>query len=546
MPALYALISGLLMVFAWPVWGWAPLIFIAWLPLLLLEEKYLREGPNTNLKVFGLAYLCFLVWNAGTTWWIVYASAGGALLAILANTLLMAGVFTLYHVLRRRIPSSRSAYYLPVLWLAFEYLHFDWDLSWPWLSLGNVFANQVQLIQWYEFTGISGGTLWVLLINIAISRVLIDRNPSMPVKHALKKARIIALGMLLPILASLLLYFYAADKGKPVNVVVVQPNVDPYGEKFDERTFDDQLSRFIQLAGKDLNPESDWLVGPETALAGSIDEDELKTNTRIGRLDSLIRIYPRLNILIGAETHRFYKAGTPHPATARKLKGYDGVYYDVFNTALHLNSQRLEVYHKSKLVPGVEQMPFPSLFRFVEDWALDMGGTTGTLGTQKERTVFKGLQPEQIAAPAICYESVFGDFMQKYIANGASFIAVITNDGWWEDTPGYRQHLAYARLRAIENRRSIVRSANTGISCLINQRGDIIRHTTWWKATSFKGSIHANTSRTLFSITGDILGMASVWMAAWMLLWMFWLRLRKKRTPIQSGENPIPKPHSNS
>src|SRR5207247_2436074 len=111
--------------------------------------------------------------------------------------------------------------------------------------------------------------------------------------------------------------------------------------------------------------------------------------------------------------------------------------------------------------------------------SIDLGGTSGSLGMQKERTVFKtqstinNPQSAIFIAPAICYESIYGDFLSAYIRNGAEFIAVITNDGWWGDTPGYIQHENYARLAAIEFRRDIARSANTGISCFINQKGDI-------------------------------------------------------------------------
>ena len=119
--------------------------------------------------------------------------------------------------------------------------------------------------------------------------------------------------------------------------------------------------------------------------------------------------------------------------------------YDVFKSAVLLNNPAI-FYHKSKLVPGVAQMPFPWFFRLFEDFAIELGGTSGTLGKQDERTVMPGRDGKTKAAPAICYESVFGDFLTQYVRKGASFIAVITNDGWWGDTPGYKQHLAYARI----------------------------------------------------------------------------------------------------
>jgi len=176
----------------------------------------------------------------------------------------------------------------------------------------------------------------------------------------------------------------------------------------------------------------------------------------------------------------------------------------------------------------VEQMPFPEVLKLVESYAIDLGGTSGTLGTQSERTVFKGIDPTQQAAPSICYESVYGDFMRSYIAKGANFIVIITNDGWWGETPGYKQHLAYARLRAIENRRSIVRSANTGISCIINQRGDIVKSLPYWQTGAFSGTIELNTNLTIFSITGDLLGRTASLLSIALLILYFVKRIKTK------------------
>jgi apolipoprotein N-acyltransferase len=174
-------------------------------------------------------------------------------------------------------------------------------------------------------------------------------------------------------------------------------------------------------------------------------------------------------------------------------------------------------------------MPFPWLFKHIESFAIDLGGTTGTLGTQSERTVLKGIDANQRLAPSVCYESIYGDFMRKYVAGGANFIGIITNDGWWGDTPGYKQHLAYARLRAIENRRNVVRAANTGISCFINQRGDISQAQPYWEKAAIKGQIHLNNSRTVFSYTGDLFGRAASVFSIWLICWPFLMRLRNRK-----------------
>ena len=527
---LYALLSGVLLAFAWPEIGFSPLIFIAWIPLYFIEDFLLSSSArSSSLKLFGLSLVSFLVWNVGATYWVKNASLEGALLAFIANSLIMAGVYTLAHGLRKRLPSKMSWMYIPILWIAFEYVHHDWDLSWPWLSLGNSLADLYPLIQWYEFTGIAGGTLWILVVNGLFYRAL--RSKLADSKQAvLPLLRLPILLILLPSFISLFQYYTFEDKGeKTAQVAIIQPNVDPYRVKFNKATLDDQLESFIKLSQTVVDSTTDWLIGPETALVGSMDEANLEEYARIKRIREFMSAYPRLTILIGAETHRFYMPGEERSATARKTNDPD-VFYDSYNTALLFKHDGIEVYHKSKLVPGVEQMPFPWLFKHIESLAIDLGGTTGTLAKQDERTVFNGENSDQRVATAICYESIYGDFMQSYMRSGANFIAIITNDGWWGDTPGYKQHIAYARLRAIESRRSVVRSANTGISAIINQRGDLVQERAYWTSASIKGEIYLNDSLTVFAMTGDVFGLTCTLLSVWLLVYAHLiLRFRNRR-----------------
>ncbi len=532
---LLAVFSGVLLAFSWPEIGFVPLIFIAWIPLLFIED-YLRHAPvkMAALKLYGLSYLTFLIWNVGSTWWVKNASFEGALLAFLANSAIMAGVFTAAFQIKRRLPSNRSWIYFPVLWIGFEYIHHSWELSWPWLTLGNSMANMPELIQWYEFTGILGGSIWILLMNILVYNSF-RRKISHPETPILLGLRFPLFVLLIPSLLSILQYISYEEKvDAKANVAIVQPNIDPYGIKFNNATFDAQLDAFFQLANTVTDSTTDWLFGPETALVGSLDEEHLSEYPRVLKIQQFLDRHPKLNILIGAETHQFYLLGDEKSITARQTRDPE-VYYDAFNTALFFKGNEIGIYHKSKLVPGVEQMPFPWLFKHIESLAIDLGGTTGTLGRQDERTVFHGHNDSQIVAPAICYESVYGDFIQNYIRGGANFIAIITNDGWWGDTPGYKQHLAYARLRAIESRRDVIRSANTGVSAVINQRGDVLERRAYWTPSAIAATINLNNHLTIYSITGDILGLSALILSIWLILYS-WLiqpiirKFRKKET----------------
>jgi Apolipoprotein N-acyltransferase len=170
---------------------------------------------------------------------------------------------------------------------------------------------------------------------------------------------------------------------------------------------------------------------------------------------------------------------------------------------------RYSIYQKSKLVPGVEMLPYPSVLGPIDDKLL--GGVSGRNVGQKEVSNLTFRKEIPIGC-AVCYESVYGEHCAKYVRKGARLLAVITNDAWWGDTPGYRQHLNYARLRAIETRRDIARCANTGISAFIDQKGRILQRTPWWEPAVLKGTVNLSGRDTFFVRAGDIVGRIAVFL----------------------------------
>ena len=107
---------------------------------------------------------------------------------------------------------------------------------------------------------------------------------------------------------------------------------------------------------------------------------------------------------------------------------------------------------------------------------------------------------------AVCYESVYGEYYTGYVQQGAKAMTIITNDAWWGDTPGYRQHLSYASLRAIETRHAIARCANTGISAIVSPSGKILKPTPWWEQASIRSYVPLREDLTFFVTHGDITG----------------------------------------
>jgi apolipoprotein N-acyltransferase len=180
------------------------------------------------------------------------------------------------------------------------------------------------------------------------------------------------------------------------------------------------------------------------------------------------------------------------------------------------------------LVPGPEKMPFKRLLSPIQEVAFDLGGTVGSLGLDDDRKVFYSKDQQSVAAPLICYESIYGGFVAEFVRNGANILMVITNDGWWGNTAGHKQHLAYARLRAVECRRSIARSANTGISGFVTQRGDLIEATPYWVQDARKAILKTNNEITLFVKFGDFAGRISVFLTALLFLISLTIFFKKK------------------
>jgi apolipoprotein N-acyltransferase len=199
--------------------------------------------------------------------------------------------------------------------------------------------------------------------------------------------------------------------------------------------------------------------------------------------------------------------------------------YDIYNTGIYLEkNKKAALYYKSKLVPGVEKMPYPQVFKFLEKYAIDEGGISGSLGVQEEREVFD-VQGKFKIAPVICYESVFGEYVSDYVKKGANVICIITNDGWWGNTPGYREHFNYARLRAIETRRTVLRSANTGISGVINEKGISSHETNWWEPAVVEATFTPSSYLTFYVKHGDYLALVCCWGSlVWLVLGVFKIR----------------------
>jgi len=530
---LLSLLSGLLLAASWPEHGWAPLLFIAFVPLLIVEYFQWRDREsNHSSGIIPYISISFSVWVFLTTWWVYNSTPIGIVATILVNTTLVGGAFYLFHISHRNLRGHSLAFIALVGYvLTAEYIHLRWDLNFPWLNLGNGFAAYPKWVQWYEYTGIFGGSLWILMINIMIFLFVRDRIIMKICSRqvGIRMAATILL-IVVPITISFIMYFRYTESKNPVNIVVVQPNIDPYNEQYE---LDPQVvTERMLMQTKSISDSSTQLaIFPESAIQEYVFEDRIDNAGSVFRIRTFLKDFPKMKVITGISSRKIFKAGEPLSSTARKFKD-TLIYYDSYNTALLLAADSsLQKYHKSKLTPGVEKMPLIKFLPFIEKLALDLGGTVGSLGVDADQIPLKVNDSLKVAT-VICYESVYGEFYNRFVNNGANIICIITNDGWWGNTPGHRQHLLFASLRAIETRRSIARSANTGISCFINQRGDISQRTTYWEPAAIKGAINANNYLTFYVRNGDYIGRIFLFVAALIALLTIskTLMSRKKKT----------------
>ncbi|MDO4763508.1 MAG: apolipoprotein N-acyltransferase [Flavobacteriaceae bacterium] len=525
---LLSILSGVLFSISWPTYGFPFFIFLAFVPLLYISHN-IDNQKNKYLKIFGLSYLSFFIWNVATTGWLYNAQnpdGSPALLAavipVLANSFLMTTAFLQYFWFKRKQNIILSLVFFIAIWMSFEKLHLSWEFTWPWLNLGNVFANYPKIIQWYDTIGATGGSFWILLINSLIFYVLFVAK-----KENIKKVGAIALGVIfIPMLISLYKYYYFDEKplGK-VKVMMLQPNLDPYKEKYKKDSL--QIVQELLDLTKENEQKIDYYLAPETAFPGrgGISERGLKDSESIAMVKQIL---DKNSIFVGGlSIYKTFYNEDEKTETAQYLSDYD-IWWDSYNSAIQiLSNQEFNIYHKSKLVPGVEIFPYMNILKPVlGDAMLDFGGTVASLGIDKERKVFTNKYHQGSLAPIICYESIYGEYCTEYVRKGANFLAIMTNDSWWGVSQGHQQLLAYARLRAIETRREIARSANSGISAHIDAKGEILAQTNYGEKDILVSDIQLYNKKTIYTQIGDIFSKISLVILG--ILLIFRLFKRKK------------------
>jgi len=524
LPFALSILSGLLLWAAWPVSPLTFIIFFAFVPLL-----YVSDIVQKSRVFFLYTYITCFVWNLLTTWWIFNSSAVGFAMALIPNAFLMSLPWWGYFISKKRFGKNTAYAILICFWMLFEYTHLNWQLNWPWLTLGNVFAVQISWVQWYEYTGAAGGTLWVLLVNILIYALIQHKRAHGKISP--RQIVPVILSLLIPFVISFLVspsFKNSNTTALPVaenNVVIVQPNIDAY-QKFGNIPAQQQIQTLLRLTESAIDNNTRLVIWPETALSENAEISHIQEVPAYKPIYTFLQQHSNITLQTGIETYKLL--GTEKTSiTARK---FDGYYYDAYNAAITIKAGEPSLlYVKSKLVPGVETLP--TYVNFLAPVFEHFGGTTGGYAKDTAAVAFRTTGNPYVTAPIICYESIYGEYVTEYVQKGANLLTIMTNDGWWGNTPGHKQHLAYASLRAIETRRYIARSANTGISAVINDEGKILDTKGWDEETVLKASIPPLYRQTFYVKHGDYLFRIASGIAVLSIVWnlLVWFRTYRSK-----------------
>jgi len=519
---LLAILSGLLLGLAFPPTGLAGglLAFVALVPLIVALES------GTRLRdAFKTGWVAMFVLGLVSNYWVGgwkstgevdgFLMVGGVLLAIVHPFFLVVP-WLLYDVLRRRFGRMAALYSLPVLQAGFEYAHSFGDLSYPWLNLYNTQTYNLAYDQFIEFTGPYLLSAIIVLVNVEVFQLI--RGMSGGDARPTRVGHLVALGLLiiLPYLYGMSAMQGHEDSQASLRVTVVQPNIDPWAKwgADEQRTLDTNFHS-TEAALRTNHDSTDLIVWPETTITFYITSPA--KSYELGELYKFIASMHHA-LLTGFPDRAMYVAGQDSIPSDAVYAGINGIYYRSWNAAMMVyedTSGRMHraTYHKQKLVPLGEHIPFvqdfPLLGKWFQ-WNVGIGSWNYGEGYEPVALPMPSEQDTLRITPAICYESVYPSFLRNFVDHGANMLAVITNDGWYGRSSGPYQHEQFAVLRAIENRRWVVRCANTGISTFIDDRGRYHESLPLFTSGSITERVPLIERKTLYVRWGDYIAIPAM------------------------------------
>ena len=528
---LLLILSGIILGISFPPFPFpfTLLIFVGLIPYFVVIKK-----RTTLVSINKATFLFSFIFSIITIYWVGSWSseadpflmmAGAALL--LAYPCVMLIPSTLYYLAKKVFPKIDVLWLFPVSWVTLEYLLSLTDLRFPWLLLGHGLAKFNLFIQGADIVGTFGLSLTTAYINVLIYKSYFGRKKS--AKYNLRPALVASVIFLVFLIYGIYKVSSFKISDRKIKVGIVQPDLNPW-DKWKTRNLNQLLKNYLDLSQECINKDAELILWPETALpvyafGGTFPFVE----------DSIFNFINRNNVslLTGMPDCVYYYGKAKLPEHA-KYSESGNFYYTTYNAVLGLNPgiRQIQRYGKMKLVPIGERVPFVDQFAFLGDiFKWGVGITSWNVG--QDTTVFKifnnSLDTINIGG-LVCYESVDPAFVSAFVLKGAEMITVVTNDSWYGKSSGPYQHKDFAILRAVENRRSVVRCANGGVSCIINAKGEILAETEMFNKTTLVGEVPIQDEKTFYTqnplIIPVICSVFSFWIFGMNIL--IWLKKKFK------------------
>ncbi len=430
-----SILSATLLILSFPPFDCPVLIWFALIPFFILLEN---KGPRA---AFGWGYLTGALFFFGTLWWFIHVTLPGMIL-INAYLALYFGIFAAAAVFFGRLSLNWKMLVLPGLWVAVEYVRAHFLSGFGWLALGHSQYRDLLLIQIADVTGVAGLSFLIVLVNV-LGREWF-RKKRRPLNGPTAVTALLLIGVA----------GYGAWRLSPVEhlpqtkVSVVQGNIS-LADKWSPDEWPGIMEKYIDLTRRAALDGPELIIWTETAFPGFIWQTPEFMHDLL-QLQSQIRT----SLIFGLVTRN------------------EGKY---FNSALMVDAagERLTQYDKLHLVPFGEYIPLRNVLPFLSNLVPIDDFTAG-----KEYTLFpvparNGTVFEGKLAVLICFEDTIPELSREFVRRGAQVLVNVTNDAWFRDTAAPLMHLQAAIFRTVENHRSLIRSANTGLSCFIDPTGVI-------------------------------------------------------------------------
>lgn len=498
------IVSGILMTSAFPP---LPLGFLAYFALVPLIIAFVKDDFHLGLEkgfVFGfilnLGILFWLALNKGTQW---YWAALSMVSAVLFLSLNYALIGLLIGIIGKRMGRMAGICSFPFVWTAVEYIRSFGALGFTWNNLCYTQSHAIQLIQIASLIGSSGVSFWIVLINVLIFQFIsgnVRRN-----RLTLWLTTIFIL-FLFPEIYGLIRLNRPEETQdrRKVHVGLVQPNVDPT-QKWEMNSFEDNMKLLHDLTDSVAMEQLDLVVWPETATPTF-----LRQNRR-GALRNIIAHITRLDVSL--------LSGTPD------YEWINDEDYKVYNSTFLLqpNSFDIKNYRKIRLVPFGEYIPLSDLFPDLDNLNLgqgnfDAGDSVNIFQIPLKIDHHPAADSMLSFTTAVCYESTFPHIIREGAKKGSELLVIVSNDAWFGFTSAPFLHAEISRFRAIENGIPVVRSANTGISLILDSRGRELCRKDFGEKGWLSAVITQGSPSTLYVKIGDWVGMVCVAVSVLMIL----------------------------